>query len=407
MGIKRAEVILFLACVGLLVANTAQDINIPLWVHSFGVHPAGAYFIILYSSVVFAIFFPVGYLLIRYVLYADKRKNAKYTPPFWENLKDIAAVGIMDALNAFIMIFASDPARTPPVLQPVLGNTSIIFSILLSKYYVNPKRVYLNIWVSSAIFLVAAGVGVMIAPVIVQCICSLGSLNSVAWLFVYILAIVPGAWYNVMQQRCLDRMTAKREEKASANFNEQSSTSSTVGSSDIKYESLPLTISGLSIDMESYYRQLDMWFVLSVSCAVQLVFVCACFWVNFIPWFGYGAEARLLESFQCYFGYFEDCDRTWWLGLIFLGHSILAYFVNIVINETSANYNEIVGALIAPLSVTFWYIFPNLVQAPVDPPPLWSAIVALVLLTVATVIWRVWERKQEEIEKQLNTYESV
>jgi len=384
----KPEVILVLACLVLVVATTAQDISIPIWLHSFGNHYGGPYFIMVYSSLCFAIFFTFGYIFLRYTLFRELRKFATYTPPFWENIKYITAVGVLDALNGIIIIYASDPERTPPVLQPVLGNSAIIWSILLSKFHVTRKRKYLNIWVVLSIVLVIAGVGVMVGPVVAEHgVDSITGVSHIGWISVFILGVIPGAWYNVMQQRVLDHMRHRRlETGVMVNVNDNDDMESTI-------EEQPLML-----DLEGYYSQLDIWFVLSISCIIQLFVVLLLIWVNFIPWFGFGTKLHLLESVQCYFGYYDDCHTTWWVGLVFLSSYILTYFTSIVINETSANYNEFVGSLIAPLSVAFWYLFPEVVEAPVEPPPLWAAITALVLLTISTMMWRLWERHQDKIE---------
>jgi len=308
-------------------------------------------------------------------------------------------VGVLDAINGFMIIYASPSDRTPPVLQPVLGNTAIIWSILLSKYHVSNlrKRAYCNSWVIMAIVLVMGGVAMMVVPVIIaHGLDDLGGLNQVGWITVFIVGVIPGAWYNVMQQRALDHMSKKREEKGVTGnyfFNEDHS----------RDDSVPLIDDKLMIKLESYYGQLDIWFVLSISCIIQLGFVFLCFWVNFIPWFGFGLNLHLFDTIKCYFGMFEECHNTWWIGLIFLSSYLLSYFTSIVINETSANYNEFIGSLIAPLSVAFWYIFPSVVEAPVDPPPLWAASIALVLLTIATFMWRWWEKDQENMEDKSET----
>jgi uncharacterized membrane protein YidH (DUF202 family) len=351
----------------------------------------------LYSSFCFAVFFSIGYLCNRYVFYKEERQYALYRPPFWDNLQYITGVGILDAVNGFIIIYSSLPDRTPPVLQPVLGNTAIIWSILLSKYHVSNlrKRSYCNMWVMMAILLVTSGVALMVTPVIVDHgLDSIVGISQAGWIFVFICGVIPGAWYNVMQQRTLDHMTRKRMESGildSTDFGEDYTTA--------KSSRLPLVAEQLTVKLEKYYQQLDIWFVLSVSCIIQLGFVFVFFWINFVPWFGFGDKLHLSETIKCYLGMFPECDKTWWIGLIFLSSYLVTYFTSIVINETSANYNEFVGSLIAPLSVAFWYIFPDVVDTPVDPPPLWAAISALVLLTIATFIWRWWEKTQEKKEE--------
>lgn len=396
--VKRAEILLVVACLILVVSTTAQDISIPIWLHSFGHHKAGSYFILLFSSLVFAVFFCIAYLLVSFVFYEEQRKLSPYKPDLMGNLKYITAVGVLDAVNGFIIIYSSLPDRTPPVLQPVLGNTAIIWSILLSKYHVSHlrKRSYCNLWVVFCITLVIAGVALMVVPVILDHgLDNISGISQAGWIIVFIGGVIPGAWYNVMQQKALDYMSIRRQEM---NILEKAMDEDKLGN----LENRPLNREQTQKDLEKYFQQLDIFFVLAISCVIQLVFVCVCFWVNFIPWFGFGLQIHLLESIKCYFGFYEECSSAGWIGIIFLSSYLFTYFTSIVINETSANYNEFVGSLIAPLSVAFWYIFPDLVDADADPPPLWAAILALVLLTVATFLWRWWEKKQEKREGEEN-----
>jgi len=233
----------------------------------------------------------------------------------------------------------------------------------------------------------------MVIPVILDHgLDNVTGISQAGWIIVFIGGVIPGAWYNVMQQKSLDFMSQSRiQMKVLERAIEQVK----LASRDEKRIPTPK-------ELENYFQQLDIWFVLSISCVIQLLFVCICFWVNFIPWFGFGLNIHLLESVYCYFGFYDECASAGWIGVLFLSSYLFTYFTSIIINETSANYNEFVGSLIAPLSVAFWYIFPNVVEAPVDPPPLWAAILALALLTVATFLWRWWEKNQEKREGEEN-----
>jgi len=95
------------------------------------------------------------------------------------------------------------PAGTPPLIQAILQNSGAIFSIPFSIWWLGDKKRYLSPWPLLAALLITGSVVVSILPTILDGNASAGvdGGNSVAWCMVYLCGLIPGAAYNVLQQR--------------------------------------------------------------------------------------------------------------------------------------------------------------------------------------------------------------
>lgn len=94
-------------------------------------------------------------------------------------------------------------AGTPPLIQAILQNSGAIFSIPFSIWWLGDKKRYLSAWPLLAALLIVGSVVVSILPTILDGNAGAGvdGGNSVAWCMVYLCGLIPGAAYNVLQQR--------------------------------------------------------------------------------------------------------------------------------------------------------------------------------------------------------------
>jgi hypothetical protein len=117
----------------------------------------------------------------------------------------LALVGVFNALNGVFIIFGSPASRTPPLIQAVLQNSGVLFSVPFSKWLLGDRKSYLSPLPLTASALVAASVVVSILPTLL----SGGGLgggsggggSAAAWCLIYLGGLLPGAGYNVLQQR--------------------------------------------------------------------------------------------------------------------------------------------------------------------------------------------------------------
>ena len=90
------------------------------------------YFILSFASLSFVVFFGCATLLQVLVQVVMGREDKKYINstdlsfPQWQ----FVLIGVCDALNGVLVVFASPPKRTAPFLQSILGNIVIPLTIV-------------------------------------------------------------------------------------------------------------------------------------------------------------------------------------------------------------------------------------------------------------------------------------
>ncbi len=102
---------------GMIVGGTLQSTTLPLW--SKAVNP---YFVLLWASFTFTVVFFVSERIL-------KAKNVENLPHVRNYLATLIGIGVLDALNGLFVVFSSIASRMPPVLQALLTNSTILFSI--------------------------------------------------------------------------------------------------------------------------------------------------------------------------------------------------------------------------------------------------------------------------------------
>lgn len=83
-----------------------------------------SYFILSFGSFVFVIIFGVLTLIATVVRFESIKQSVSF--PQWQ----LMLIGVCDAFNGVLVVFAASPSRTAPFLQAILGNIVIPLTIL-------------------------------------------------------------------------------------------------------------------------------------------------------------------------------------------------------------------------------------------------------------------------------------
>jgi len=277
-----------------------------------------------------------------------------------ENFKVFLYIGLFDAFNGILVVYAAPSSRTPPILQALFTNVSILYAMLATKLLVNRSISYLHLKPLLALVFVILAIIISLLPDIIEIANGKASFaegkTPLAWSILFLIGVGPGAIYNVFQEKFLKSRN----------------------------------------DIEDRNKTYDMTVMLFWGCFLQLLTMLVFFWVDILPWYGFsdsitGFGTNLGGSIKCFFGG-NNCTTTWFYGLLFNVGYTMTYAASAGLNEDSANFNMICSMLVSPISVFYWIIFP---KQGVDVPPWWSFTFALLLFLPSTYLWKTWEvRKQ-------------
>ena len=106
-----------------VLSGLGQAAGLPLFVD--GVHKAGPYFVLIFASAVFAVIFAA---ICVPLYFAGRIGKREWSYPQWQ----LAAIGVFDAFNGILTVYASPQSRTPGFLQAILGNVAIPITFLLT-----------------------------------------------------------------------------------------------------------------------------------------------------------------------------------------------------------------------------------------------------------------------------------
>ena len=141
-----------------VVGQVGENVSLPLWSNAASSNCSiyrsatssgnmDSYFILSFASFSYVVIFGV----ITLVMFVVRRKSITYddlTFPQWQFM----LIGLCDALNGILIVFAAPPNRTAPFLQAILGNIVIPLTIILrceSKYYSTKLIVHIIITIFS------------------------------------------------------------------------------------------------------------------------------------------------------------------------------------------------------------------------------------------------------------------
>lgn len=353
---------------GVVVGGILQQTTMPLW--SKAVNP---YFILLWAAFMFSLVF----FIFERILYLNNTGNR---PDVRNYLWTLIGIGVLDALNGLFVVFSGIASRTPPVLQALLTNSTILFSIPLTKWLIITKK-HINYWhwkPITALGLLFTGITISIIPEIMLIVNGKSKfMNENAGMFYTVLFLIGdgfGAAYNVLQERYM--MYRKMEEK------------------------------NVNVTLSKNYERA---FVLFWGCSFQFLTMFLFFPLDAIPHFGTSNSIghvfiSLKDSFLCNLGIHTDVDcpaMTYLLGILFIVGYLISYVGTLLLNEESANFAMFAGTLAIPISIIFMKFIPELAKYGADQTPYWSVIPSVICITIGVILWKHWENndtKEPEYE---------
>jgi hypothetical protein len=392
-----------------IVGFTAQNVTIVFWTNA----PISAYGILLLCGLSFATIFGLALLTFAFLtgdasalrVSDDPAERGLFVSPWREDgkggsrataagasarrfqlthLQILACVGFLNSLNGWLIVYASPSTRTPPLIQAVLQNAGVLFSVPFSKLMLGDRKRYCSSAPLGAALLILSSVGVSLAPSLIAAsnggdaggTGSLSSASSIAWCLIYLAGLAPGAGYNVCQQLFFCRSGA-----------------------------LEPTLTG----REQARTTLRALFYSNVFQAVSYIL---CFWIDLLPWFGTSSSvsdlvtstafslacsvvgpgvAQLVSSDSC-----PSSTPVW--GWAFIAAYAFSYVGGAVLNRESATFNMLVLVVVTMTTAAFWLI-PGTNPNP-SSTPLWSVLTSLALSLLGTTLWKVWEHKTMPAEEQ-------
>ena len=363
------------ATIGTIVGFTTQNASIVFWTEA-AISPFGILaFANIFFPLIFALFLCLWALRQRSwsVFLLSDRPRERSLCVCGSTAQLALLVGLFNILNGFGIVYSSNPERTPPLVQAILQNTGVVWSIPFSLFLLGDRKRYYEPLALLACALITASVVVSVLPTILAGSASL-SVSSIGWIFLYLCSIAPGAAYNVLQQRILIKAGALKEGADNA------------------------------LITTSMLRMLFY-----TNCA-QTLSLWALFWLDLLPWFG--TSQSLLQfwnntvfSLSCSFAGAGGAVAAAGSGLdpsscgaqtnlwsfVFIGGYTITYICSAILNRESATYNMLVNVLTTTATSAFWLI-PGTNPAPGNT-PLWSVLPSLALSIAGVVLWKAWESR--------------
>jgi hypothetical protein len=389
-----AGFITLLAALVVIAGFTGQNVTIVYLLDSAPISPFG---IIALCGVAFSVIFGVGLLLFAAVtrdasalaVSDDPAQCRVFVSPFPAGLRGGAvlthaqvalAVGFLNSLNGWLIVYASPPDRTPPLIQAVLQNAGVLFSVPFSKLALGDRKAYCAGWPLAAAALIVASVAVSLTPSVINGdgSSSLSGASAIAWCFVYVAGLAPGAGYNVCQQLYF-----------------------------LRSGMLEPGVTGRA-HARATLRAL---FYANVGQALSYGLT---WWLDLVPWFGTSSSVgdfggKTAFSFACAIGgpplaglVSSDACSTMtpvWMWS-FIGAYAVSYLGAAVLNRESATFNMLVLVVVTMTTAAFWLI-PGTNPNPTGT-PLWSVLTSLALSIVGSIVWKRWENATMPAEEQFS-----
>jgi hypothetical protein len=302
-------------------------------------------------------------------------------------------------MNGFFIIYASYSDRTPNLLQALLGNIVIVMAIPFNKLHVGDKRNYKQFVPMLCIFLLVASTVISLVPTFQQLAGGDQELSfkgdaGAAWPFVFLIGLFFSAWYPVVQCLVLRRLQDIREAAENAKFGGEEN------KAEMDVSLLPdHDVSRSTFRENSVGENLHC---LAWSCTFLTMWFLLFFWVDLLPWFGSSKSFGELDDnlnlglSRSFWPWVDGkTNMTFWYGFFFNFAYILSFYTSLPLTSESAVYTNVVNALNPAVVASFWFLFPHLNDS-ADRSPLWSVLPPLFFSFVAVILWKRWERSEDE-----------
>jgi hypothetical protein len=288
----------------------------------------------------------------------------------------LACSGFCNALNGILIVYASPASRTPPLIQAVLQNCGVLFSVPFSKMVLGDTKRYCAVEPLRAAAIVVASVCVALAPTLSDIAAGrqqeggFDGLQTIAWVLVYIAGLAPNALLNVLQQLYFLRTGLLRP--------------------------------GVTVHATRRGTLRALFFANLMQPVTYLLL----WWVDVLPWFG--SSSRVGDFFQntgaglaCSVGAAStspSCPKetaAW--AFAFMAAYILAYFGGASLNKESATFNMLCLVVVTTSTAVIWEI-PGVNPRP-SGTPVWSVVTSLILSLAGSALWKIWEARTPASEQ--------
>ena len=389
----RKRVIVFLAFRSLLTnklspPTSAENIFIVFWLQASIVGPypvlllCGLYFVVVFFAASLGFAVSTGDWSV-FRVSDDEWERRLFVSPFrpsgfrLSHAQVLAASGFCNSLNGILIVYASPAKRTPPLIQAVLQNCGVLFSVPFSKVVLGDTKRYAAGEPLRAAAVVVASVAAALSPTIYDIAMGNGSSDdtsfgseTIAWVAIYIAGLAPCALTNVLQQLYFLR-TGMLKENTSVHATRRG------------------TLRAL------FFANL-----------MQPITYALLWWVDVLPWFGSTADAgdfyqNTLTAMACSVGLSPDSDgcpaATAWWAFGFMAAYILAYVGSASLNKESATFNMLCLVVVTTATAVIWEI-PSVNPRP-NGTPAWSVAVSLILSLAGSALWKRWEARTPASEQ--------
>lgn len=406
MSLNQHILVAILSIVNAL-GGAIQAISLNWWFFSFQSDSIGAYPILVISSGIYVIAFGIAFAYV-WLRYYRGRIDLSSLFGFPNSFSDLVGaplftlicIGFNDAFNGVLTVTSAPPDRTPPILGTMMSGSLILYSLVLSKYYLKETKQFgRDAYI--AVLLTMTSIYISIMP-------SINGADGIVgqepthqvyfWCFITLVAFFPGALYNAQQQKFV-----------------KESKSVVVEMKRVLREVLHTQHSleegkGLLPDTNSTDYWADVHFnifTLLSGCVYQLVFMLFFFWIMLInvPSLNlkgttmHDLASQLHDGFGCFLGGGQpSCQRglNTLYGLIFSGAYFATYIASIYLNLINLPLSMISGQLQGPVSAIALLLIPSL-DLNNTGAHAYSIIPALILQLAALAIYEMYRKEQADV----------
>lgn len=273
---------------------------------------------------------------------------------------------------------ATPPYRTPPLIQSVLLNLSVLVGIPVSKFLLGDKKRYCSAAPLLAGGLIAVGVAVSILPSILReaASASAGGASSASlrdkliWCLIYACGNLPWALESVAEQVFLIR-------------------------------------AGLLEDEATWFdTQIGVLRMLAWASLWQIPFTLGLFWLDLVPFVGLSSSLdefwrSTVAAVACSYGSASAVAAAGGDPAMCAPHApafallssaglVSCYLADAVLNRDSATFSMLNYVLITVVT-TVTFLIPGLNPGDPADTPIWSVVVSIALSVVGEIMWKRWE----------------
>lgn len=426
---------------GTVLGATIQGIGLPLWLSTFDSGQGGAYFVLFFAGLVFNLFFWIGSIPFLW--------NGSITPAMrsWKWHPMLALVGVCDALNGILVVFNSFAGRLSPILGSILGQTQILFTLVLSRLLV--KKDYTSrqfIGVAIVVF----GVFFAMIPLFEAVHSGTKTIGAHPWYgaLYYTLGQLPGAAMNVLIEDVEARFKEEQDRLSRTAISDgtgpaavssvladsvtpfsPSSSAAPQGNQlppvstsmdDRKVPLLTASVAGIPVKLGLTHKRMSVMYLQGVESMYQFLFFVLFFWVDLVPTLGTSSNvdqwaSKFRGGFHCFFNSDEAGDRCRFnsgLGILFMGGYAMSYlFTGLVTHYASANLVALANALPTLLINLFFFAWPAANEwsggDPISNETMLYNIGGILFIFVGLLVWNRYRSETENKVRQLDDEERL